>query len=101
MCVVLSSETSEEQHEYDQYLQQVRAVVEYRGNDWYRVYLLRALHRQAGRDRILGLMSDPAWAWLFPPEVLRIQVNLPPPPPHLSSLRCVSNSAGERYPDLF
>ncbi|CAL8264028.1 unnamed protein product [Arctogadus glacialis] len=76
--LVNAADTSEEQFEYDQYLQQVRAVVEYRANDWYRVYLLRALHRQAGREHILGRMRDPAWAWLFPPEVLKIQKAIPP-----------------------
>ncbi|CAL8240472.1 unnamed protein product [Gadus morhua 'NCC'] len=75
--LVNAADTSEEQFEYDQYLQQVRAVVEYRANDWYRVYLLRALHRQAGREHILGRMRDPAWAWLFPPEVLKIQKAIP------------------------
>ncbi|KAM3838360.1 E3 ubiquitin-protein ligase rnf213-beta-like, partial [Diretmus argenteus] len=64
--------------EADRYLQQVRAVCEYCGNDWYRVYLLRALHRQAGRDGVLALMNRPTWRWVFPPEVLRLQRMIPP-----------------------
>ncbi|XP_053269183.1 E3 ubiquitin-protein ligase rnf213-beta isoform X1 [Pleuronectes platessa] len=58
----------------DQYLQQVRAVCEYCANDWFRVYLLRALHRLSGIDCILSLMNRPAYAWLFPKELPRLQV---------------------------
>ncbi|CAL8304474.1 unnamed protein product [Lota lota] len=72
-----TTETAEEKSECERYLQQVQAVIDYCGNDWYRVYLLRALHRQANTDYILALMRDPAWAWLFPPEVLRIQRAIP------------------------
>ncbi|KAJ3608504.1 hypothetical protein NHX12_025551 [Muraenolepis orangiensis] len=68
-----ASESTEESHESEQYLQQVRAVLDYCGHDWYRVYLLRALNRQANRDFILALMKDPRWRWVFPPEVLRLQ----------------------------
>ncbi|XP_076008326.1 E3 ubiquitin-protein ligase rnf213-beta isoform X2 [Genypterus blacodes] len=57
----------------DQYLQQVKAVCEYRRNDWHRVYLLRALHRHAGLDCIQALMNSPTWRWIFPPELLRMQ----------------------------
>ncbi|XP_042252605.1 E3 ubiquitin-protein ligase rnf213-beta [Thunnus maccoyii] len=59
--------------EADQYLQQVRAVCEYSGNDWYRVYLLRALHRVSGVDCILSLMNIPTWRWVFPADLLRLQ----------------------------
>ncbi|XP_060883843.1 E3 ubiquitin-protein ligase rnf213-beta [Labrus mixtus] len=55
------------------YLQQVRAVCEYRGNDWLRVYLLRALHRVSGVDCILSMMNNPTWRWVFPAELLRLQ----------------------------
>lgn len=55
------------------YLQQVRAVFEYCGNDWHRVYLLRALHRLSGLERLVSLMNSPAWRWVFPAEVLRLQ----------------------------
>ncbi|XP_026207099.1 E3 ubiquitin-protein ligase rnf213-beta isoform X2 [Anabas testudineus] len=55
------------------YLCQVRALCEYCGNDWYRVYLLRALHRRSGIDCILSLMNIPAWRWVFPGELLRLQ----------------------------
>ncbi|XP_029934003.1 E3 ubiquitin-protein ligase rnf213-beta [Myripristis murdjan] len=63
--------------EADQYLQQVKAVCEYCGDDWHRVYLLRALHRRAGRDCINGLMNSPNWSWVFPSEVLRLQRMIP------------------------
>ncbi|XP_049419183.1 E3 ubiquitin-protein ligase rnf213-beta isoform X2 [Epinephelus fuscoguttatus] len=55
------------------YLQQVRAVCEYCGNNWHRVYLLRALHRLSGVDCILSLMNNPTWRWVFPAELLRLQ----------------------------
>lgn len=58
-----------------QYLQQVKAVCEYSGNDWYRVYLLRAVHRLSGVDCILYLMNNPSWSWVFPPDLLRLQVS--------------------------
>lgn len=61
-----------------EYLGQVEAVCDYCGNDWYRVYLLRALNKQAGLDCVLGVMNTPRWAWVFPPEVLRLQVHLRP-----------------------
>ncbi|XP_040922673.1 E3 ubiquitin-protein ligase rnf213-beta isoform X2 [Toxotes jaculatrix] len=56
-----------------QYLLQVRAVCEYCGNDWHRVYLLRALHRLSGMDCILSLMNSPAWRWVFPADLIRLQ----------------------------
>ncbi|TNN34870.1 E3 ubiquitin-protein ligase rnf213-beta [Liparis tanakae] len=60
-----------------EYLRQVKAACEGGANDWHRVYLLRALHRLSGVDRLLTLMSDPAWRWLFPPELLRRQRLIP------------------------
>uniref|UniRef100_UPI0037E7EAB2 E3 ubiquitin-protein ligase rnf213-beta n=1 Tax=Semicossyphus pulcher TaxID=241346 RepID=UPI0037E7EAB2 len=60
-----------------QYLQQVRAVCEYCGNDWLRVYLLRGLHRVSGMDCILSLMNIPAWRWVFPADLLRLQRMIP------------------------
>ncbi|CAK6965023.1 E3 ubiquitin-protein ligase rnf213-beta isoform X3 [Scomber scombrus] len=59
--------------EADQYLQQVRALCEYCGDDWIRVYLLRALDRVSGMDCILSLMNIPTWRWVFPPDLLRLQ----------------------------
>ncbi|XP_029383406.1 E3 ubiquitin-protein ligase rnf213-beta [Echeneis naucrates] len=56
-----------------QYLEQVRAVFEYCGNDWHKVYLLRALHSLSGTSCIQSLMSSPAWRWLFPPNLLQLQ----------------------------
>lgn len=58
------------------YLLQVKAVCEYSGNDWHRVYLLRALHRRSGVDCILSLMNNPTWRWVFPPDLLRLQVSV-------------------------
>ncbi|XP_045924674.1 E3 ubiquitin-protein ligase rnf213-beta [Micropterus dolomieu] len=60
-----------------QYLLQVKAVCEYCGNDWHRVYLLRALHRLSGVDCILSLMNNPAWRWVFPADLLRLQRSIP------------------------
>ncbi|XP_074519497.1 E3 ubiquitin-protein ligase rnf213-beta [Halichoeres trimaculatus] len=60
-----------------QYLQQVKALFEYGGNDWLRVYLLRALYRVSGVDFILSLMNTPTWRWLFPAELLRLQRTFP------------------------
>lgn len=59
------------------YLLQVRAVCEYCGNDWHRVYLLRALHRLTGMDCILSLMNSPAWRWVFPAKLLQLQRMFP------------------------
>ncbi|KAL2078388.1 hypothetical protein ACEWY4_026073 [Coilia grayii] len=60
-----------------QYLEQVKAVCEYCGNDWYRVYLLRALNRLASMDGVLALMNSTIWVWAFPPEVVRLQRLIP------------------------
>ncbi|KAG8008845.1 hypothetical protein GBF38_010486 [Nibea albiflora] len=60
-----------------QYLEQVKAVCEYCGNDWHRVYLLRALNKLSGMDCILSLMNNPAWRWLFPENVFRLQRMIP------------------------
>ena len=73
MCVSLGAVEKVE----DQYLQQVRAVCEYCANDWFRVYLLRALHRRSGMDCILSLMNSPTWGWLFPAELPPLQVPVP------------------------
>ncbi|XP_069374050.1 E3 ubiquitin-protein ligase rnf213-beta isoform X2 [Paralichthys olivaceus] len=59
-----------------QYLLQVRALCEYSANDWFRVYLLRALHRLSGIDCILSLMNSPTWRWLFPAELTRLQTKV-------------------------
>ncbi|XP_041937940.1 E3 ubiquitin-protein ligase rnf213-beta isoform X4 [Alosa sapidissima] len=59
------------------YLEQVKAVCAYRGNDWYRVYLLRVLNRLAGMDGVLALMNSPPLAWAFPPDVIRLQRLIP------------------------
>ncbi|KAK1881703.1 E3 ubiquitin-protein ligase rnf213-beta [Dissostichus eleginoides] len=56
-----------------QFLQQVKAVCEDGGNDWHRVYLLRALNKCSGMDSILSLMNIPAWRLLFPADLLRLQ----------------------------
>ncbi|XP_024140227.1 E3 ubiquitin-protein ligase rnf213-beta isoform X2 [Oryzias melastigma] len=58
-------------------LQQVRAVCEYGGNDWVRIYLLRALHRLSSMDCILSLMNSSVYRWIFPAELLRMQRMIP------------------------
>ncbi|XP_017573370.2 E3 ubiquitin-protein ligase rnf213-beta isoform X2 [Pygocentrus nattereri] len=58
-------------------LEQVKAVCEYGGNDWYRVYLLRALNRQAGIDCVQTLMNSAPYEWVFPAELLRLQRLIP------------------------
>ncbi len=55
-------------------LEQVKAVFEYGNNDWYRVYLLRALNRHAGMDCLQALISSTDYEWIFPAEILRLHV---------------------------
>lgn len=55
-------------------LKQVKAVCEYAKNDWYRVYLLRTLNRQAGTDCVQAVMNSTSYEWVFPAELLRLQV---------------------------
>lgn len=52
-------------------LEQVKAVCDYCHNDWYRVYLLRALNRQAGMDCLQALINSTDYEWIFPAEILR------------------------------
>ncbi|KAK3529115.1 hypothetical protein QTP70_016547 [Hemibagrus guttatus] len=58
-------------------LEQVKAVCEYAQNDWYRVYLLRALNRQAGTDCIQAVMNRAPYEWVFPAEFLKLQRLIP------------------------
>ncbi|KAM6896925.1 E3 ubiquitin-protein ligase rnf213-beta [Xenentodon cancila] len=60
-----------------EYLLQIRAVCEYCGDDWLKVYLLRALHRHSGMDHILSLINCPARRWIFPANLLRLQSVIP------------------------
>ncbi|XP_050980097.1 LOW QUALITY PROTEIN: E3 ubiquitin-protein ligase rnf213-beta-like [Labeo rohita] len=53
-------------------LEQVKAVCEYGNNDWYRVYLLRALNRHAGMDCLQALISSTDYEWIFPADTLRL-----------------------------
>uniref|UniRef100_A0A3B5AGU0 RING-type E3 ubiquitin transferase n=1 Tax=Stegastes partitus TaxID=144197 RepID=A0A3B5AGU0_9TELE len=78
ICLSAAASLLEEavQVEADQFLQQVKAVCEYSGNDWFRVYLLRALNRCSGIDCILALMNSPACRWIFPPHLLQLQVKV-------------------------
>lgn len=57
-------------------LEQVKALCEYSNNDWYRVYLLRALNRQAGTDCILAVMNSAPYEWVFPAKFLQQQVSV-------------------------
>uniref|UniRef100_A0A8C1VS82 RING-type E3 ubiquitin transferase n=1 Tax=Cyprinus carpio TaxID=7962 RepID=A0A8C1VS82_CYPCA len=58
-------------------LEQVKAVFEYGNNDWYRVYLLRALNRHAGMDCLQVLISSTDYEWIFPAEILRLHRLIP------------------------
>ncbi|XP_077056473.1 E3 ubiquitin-protein ligase rnf213-beta isoform X2 [Siphateles boraxobius] len=58
-------------------LEQVKAVCEYCDNDWYRVYLLRALNRQAGMDCLQALINSTDYEWIFPVEILRLHRFIP------------------------
>ncbi|XP_058262202.1 E3 ubiquitin-protein ligase rnf213-beta isoform X1 [Hemibagrus wyckioides] len=58
-------------------LEQVKAVCEYSKNDWYRVYLLRTLNRQAGTDCVQAVMNSTSYEWVFPAELLRLQRLIP------------------------
>ncbi|XP_030630710.1 E3 ubiquitin-protein ligase rnf213-beta [Chanos chanos] len=60
-----------------EYLGQVKAVFEYSANDWHRVYLLRALNKQAGTQCVQALISSTSFAWIFPKEVIRFQKLIP------------------------
>lgn len=57
-------------------LEEVKAVCEYTQNDWYRVYLLRSLNRQAGIDCVQAVMNSAPYDWVFPAELLRLQVSV-------------------------
>uniref|UniRef100_A0A9J7YJS3 RING-type E3 ubiquitin transferase n=1 Tax=Cyprinus carpio carpio TaxID=630221 RepID=A0A9J7YJS3_CYPCA len=58
-------------------LEQVKAVFEYGNNDWYRIYLLRALNRHAGMDCLQALISSTDYEWIFPAEILRLHRSIP------------------------
>ncbi|KAK1794252.1 hypothetical protein P4O66_011142, partial [Electrophorus voltai] len=58
-------------------LEQVKAVCEYGENDWYRVYLLRAINRQAGTHCVQAVMNSAPYEWILPVELLRLQRLVP------------------------
>ncbi|XP_043109399.1 E3 ubiquitin-protein ligase rnf213-beta isoform X2 [Puntigrus tetrazona] len=58
-------------------LEQVKAVFEYSNNDWYRVYLLRALNRHAGMNCLQALIGSTDFEWIFPAEILRLHRLIP------------------------
>ncbi|XP_016335836.1 E3 ubiquitin-protein ligase rnf213-beta-like [Sinocyclocheilus anshuiensis] len=58
-------------------LEQVKAVCEYGNNDWYRVYLLRALNRHAGMDCLQALISSTDYEWIFPAKMLQLHRLIP------------------------
>ncbi|KAA0724979.1 E3 ubiquitin-protein ligase rnf213-beta [Triplophysa tibetana] len=53
-------------------LEQVKAVFEYCDNDWYRIYLLRALDRLAGMNCLQMLINSTEYKWIFPAEILHL-----------------------------
>ncbi|XP_036391600.1 E3 ubiquitin-protein ligase rnf213-beta-like [Megalops cyprinoides] len=76
-AVTSAGSTGESRELEERYLEQVKAVCEYCGNDWYRVYLLRAVNRRAGLDCVRALMNSDTWRWAFPPEVIHLQRLVP------------------------
>ncbi|XP_073722611.1 E3 ubiquitin-protein ligase rnf213-beta [Misgurnus anguillicaudatus] len=58
-------------------LEQVKAVCDYCNNDWFRVYLLRALNRQAGIDCLQALINSTKYEWIFPEKILRLHKSTP------------------------
>ncbi|XP_073773817.1 E3 ubiquitin-protein ligase rnf213-beta isoform X3 [Danio rerio] len=59
------------------FMEQVKAVCDYCDNDWYRVYLLRALNRQAGMDFLQALINSTDYEWIFPAEMMRLHRLIP------------------------
>ncbi|TRY96584.1 hypothetical protein DNTS_014460 [Danionella cerebrum] len=59
------------------FMEQVKAVCGYSQNDWYRVYLLRALNRQAGMDFLQTLINSSDHEWIFPKEIIRLHRLIP------------------------
>ncbi|XP_051530047.1 E3 ubiquitin-protein ligase rnf213-beta-like isoform X2 [Myxocyprinus asiaticus] len=58
-------------------LEQVKAVYLYCDSDWYKVYLLRTLNRQAGMDCVQALINSADYEWVFPTEILRLHRLIP------------------------
>ncbi|XP_051967995.1 E3 ubiquitin-protein ligase rnf213-beta-like [Xyrauchen texanus] len=58
-------------------LEQVKAVCLYCDSDWYKVYLLRTLNRQAGMDCVQALINSADYEWVFPTEILRLHRLIP------------------------
>lgn len=76
-CALVLSVSSGECVEWEQrLLEEVKAVCEYGKNDWYRVYLLRTLNKQAGTDCVQAVMNCAPYEWVFPAELLRLQVSM-------------------------
>lgn len=76
-CALVLSVSTGECLEWEQrLLAQVKAVCEYAKNDWYKVYLLRTLNRQAGTDCVQAVMNSAPYEWVFPAELLRLQVGV-------------------------
>ncbi|XP_008435734.1 E3 ubiquitin-protein ligase rnf213-beta [Poecilia reticulata] len=82
-----------------EYLRQVRGLFEYGGNDWLRVYLLRALHRCSGMESIVSLMNSPACRWIFPAQLLQLQRKIPTNVDHFlccgTTYRDLRNAVGQ------
>ncbi|XP_056089655.1 E3 ubiquitin-protein ligase rnf213-beta [Rhinichthys klamathensis goyatoka] len=78
---ILSRAVSQRTNNFDEVeiklLEQVKAVCEYCDNDWYRVYLLRALNRQAGMDCLQALINSTDYEWIFPAEILLLHRLIP------------------------
>ncbi|XP_039521132.1 E3 ubiquitin-protein ligase rnf213-beta isoform X4 [Pimephales promelas] len=78
---ILSRAVSQRTDNFDEVelklLEQVKVVFEYCNNDWYRVYLLRALNRQAGMDCLQALINSTDYEWIFPAEILLLHRLIP------------------------
>ncbi|XP_077330445.1 E3 ubiquitin-protein ligase RNF213-like isoform X2 [Lithobates pipiens] len=53
------------------YLRRVMDLCSQSNNDWYRVYLIRKLANLYGIDTVQRYFKDPAFRWLFPPQMLQ------------------------------
>lgn len=58
------------------FLDSVEALCRTSGNDWYRVYLIRKVGSQCGVEFVSKLLKMDAVQWLFPEEILKVQLLL-------------------------
>lgn len=56
------------------FLDSVKALCSNSGNEWYRVYLIRKVCSQRGVEFVSKLLRVDAVQWLFPREILKVQL---------------------------